>query len=255
MKSFGMARLRAPWSLVLVFALTGFLLVITSFATSAATKTAEPRKNELISQILQQRSNVDDLDKAVTQLRGQVASAQEQAGRLSNQEAQQSQKYDLLALQAGTSPVKGSGLEVKLADAPQSRAAFGTNRIQDSDIQLVVNALFASGAEAVDVNGNRVVVVTPIRAAGGTIVVNYRPVNSPYVVDGIGANKDEFNQSVIAQNFQQWKKKFQLGFSVEKRSGISMGAYSGRVSIDQAQVPASSTTTSIEPSTTTAAKQ
>jgi uncharacterized protein YlxW (UPF0749 family) len=251
---------RPPWVLVAVLTLVGFLLVVTGTATSAANKTEAPRQKELIAQILQQRSNVDDLNKAVNEVRGEVSTAEAQAGAASASQEQQNQKLAELQLQAGTSAVKGPGVEVKLSDAPQSGnqsdASFTANRIQDSDIQLIVNALFASGAEAVSVNGNRVVAVTPIRAAGGTIVVNYQPVNSPYTITAIGADQKHFMSTDIAQHFQQWKQKFKLGFSVQKHGNISIPAYSGRVSIDQAQAipPTTTSTTSTTLTTTTTRK-
>ena len=149
--------------------------------------------------------------------------------------------------------MKGPGVSVKLSDADrpdEPNLTFDANRIQDGDIQLVVNALFAAGAEAVDINDNRISAVTPIRAAGATIVVNYRPVNSPYEINAIGADKEQFERSEIAQRFVGWKKKFNLGYSVNKRNSITMGAYSGRVSIDQAQAVLPTTTTVPSSSTT-----
>jgi uncharacterized protein YlxW (UPF0749 family) len=252
MKSF-FAR-RPPITLLVVLVLLGFLLVTTANATSAENRTQEPRRQALIDQILHERQNVGDLDKAVDELHGQVSSAQDAAARSSQQQEQQNQAQQDLALRAGTTAVKGSGLLVKLSDAPRQTgddAKFDASRIQDSDIQLVVNALFAAGAEAVAVNDNRVVAVTPIRAAGGTIVVNYRPVNSPYRIAAIGADAKRFSQSVISDHFSQWKKKFNLGFSVEKHKSLTLPAYSGRVGIDLAQpnLPASTTSTS-EPDTT-----
>ena len=74
---------RPPWALVVMCSLVGFLLVITGTATSAAKVSQEPRKKELIDQIVQQRSNVEDLDQAVAQLRGQVEDAQQIAGQAS----------------------------------------------------------------------------------------------------------------------------------------------------------------------------
>lgn len=245
---------RPPWVLVAVLTLVGFLLVVTGTATSAANKSAAPRQKELIDQILQQRSNVDDLNKAVSEVRNEVNQAEVQAGAASEAQQQQNEKIAQLQLEAGTSAVKGPGIEVKLSDAPQSSSqsdsTFSANRIQDSDIQLIVNALFASGAEAVSVNGNRVVAVTPIRAAGGTIVVNYQPVNSPYSIMAIGADQKRFKSTDIARHFQEWKQKFKLGFSVQKHGNISIPAYSGRVSIDQAQAVLPTTTTTTVTSTT-----
>lgn len=230
---------RPPKVLVGVLALVGFLLVVTGTATTAANRNEEPRKQVLIKQILQQRRDVDDLDKAVAELRQQVAGARSAVGQASQKQDEVNREQQQLGLEAGTVALRGSGVTVKLADAPHKpgvdNATFDANRIQDSDIQLVVNALFAAGAEAVSVNENRVVAVTPIRAAGGTIVVNYRPVSSPYRIAAIGADSKRFSSSEIAEHFAQWKKKFGLGYSVERSKKLSAPAYSGRVGISLAK--------------------
>lgn len=225
-----------PITLVVVLALVGFLLVVTGSATSLANQSQEPRKRALINQILDQQQDVDDLDQAVAELRQDVDEAQANLGQVSQQQEIRNREQGELALQAGMTALKGSGIVVKLSDAPKqnndSDAKFDSGRIQDSDIQLIVNALFAAGAEAVAINDNRVVAVTPIRAAGGTIVVNYRPVSSPYRIVAIGADLNKFNASEIADHFRQWKKKFNLGYSVDKTRNGEVPAYSGRVGID-----------------------
>lgn len=232
-----------PLLLVVVLSLAAFLLVTTGFATTAASQKEAPRKHALINQILTERQNVDDLDEAVTQLRAQVETAQNQAGKQSSAMQQTQQEQNRLAQLAATTALQGPATIVRVSDAPvdggssapRPATAFGTDRVQDHDIQLIVNALFASGAEAIAINDNRISAVTPIRAAGGTIVVNYRPVNSPYRITAIGANKKSFEQTPIAQNFSQWKKQFKLGYSVTTSKKTTVPAYIGRVAIDVAQ--------------------
>src|SRR5207253_4639319 len=132
-----------------------------------------------------------------------------------------------LSAMAGTLAVKGHGLVVHLADSsrtPASSDEASAYRIHDVDIQLVVNALFAAGAEAVSVNGNRLVATTPIRAAGATIVVNFRPLNTTYEVRAIGARTDDFEKSEIARRFRRWQDLFGLGFRVEHRTRLGVPA-------------------------------
>jgi uncharacterized protein YlxW (UPF0749 family) len=235
---------RPPAGLVLVLVLVGFLLVVTGTATTAASEDAEPRKQVLIDQILQQRSDVNDLDQAVAEVRGQVDDAQREAGQLTDAARAQDERQRQLALQAGTADVEGDGVVIELSDAPRrpedSSTNFDSSRIQDSDIQLVVNALFATGAEAVSINGNRVVAVTPIRAAGATIVVNYRPVSSPYEISAIGVEKDRFEGTDIASYFEQWRERFDLGYSLDSVDDLEVPGYAGRTGIDVAR---SATTT------------
>ena len=53
--------------------------------------------------------------------------------------------------------------------------------ILDRDLQLVVNSLWVSGAEAVSVGGVRIGPNVTIRQAGGGILVDNQPISSPYV--------------------------------------------------------------------------
>jgi len=227
---------KPPPALVGVLTLVGFLLVVTGTATSAANQTEAPRKQALLNQILQERTNVDDLDKAVAEVRERVAQVRTESGQASQQQDAENIARQALAMGAGTVALEGPGLTVELSDAPrqpdEDATKFDASRIQDGDLQLVVNALLASGAEAVAVNDNRVVAVTPIRAAGGTIVVNYRPVSSPYRIVAIGADRAQFDATEIGAHFREWEKKFNLGFEVQKRRVVSVPAYSGTVAID-----------------------
>ena len=93
-------------------------------------------------------------------------------------------------LAAGTGAVGGPGLRVTVEDAPVTRAdpeaADPDLRVQDVDLQVVVNGLWAAGAEAVAVNGQRLTALTAIRTAGSAILVDLAPLSSPYVVEAVG---------------------------------------------------------------------
>ena len=220
-----------------MLAVLGFLLV-TAVSTARASKRVEaPRKTQLIKLIQDRRSSVDDLDQAVKELQRQVATAQKRANRRSRDEAAAANRLSQLSLAAGTTAVEGRGVEVRLSDSdrqPPNGADTGAYRIHDSDLQLVINALFASGAEAVAVNGNRIVATTPIRSAGDTIVVNFRPVTPPYSVVAIGANAEQFGASDIAGRFHRWVSLFGLGFSVHQLAKVAVPAFTGRVAITTA---------------------
>ena len=231
--------MQRPPSLVLAAgaAVLGFLLVTAASSATQARRAAEPRKGELIDLIERRRSLVAQQDKAVHALRSEVAKAQRQVARRGELERAASGAAETLALQAGTVALKGKGLTVSLKDSSREAATeedAGAFRIHDTDLQLVVNALFAAGAEAVAVNESRLVATTPIRAAGDTIVVNFRPLNPPYKVSAIGADRKAFEASEIAQRFKRWTGLFGLGFNIQQRE-VTVPAYTGRVAITSAQ--------------------
>lgn len=89
-----------------------------------------------------------------------------------------------LALQAATKAVTGAGITVTLSD--RSGPGRGSGAVRDQDLAIVVNALWAAGAEAISINGQRVGPATFVRTAGSVILVNITPVSSPYEVAAIG---------------------------------------------------------------------
>lgn len=88
---------------------------------------------------------------------------------------------------AGLTEVEGPGIVVTLRDSTKPPQAFQQEQIiHDGDVLRVVNELWNAGAEAIAVNGHRVVTTTSIRCVGSTILVNNSPVASPVTVRAIG---------------------------------------------------------------------
>ena len=220
-----------------VVGVLGFLVVTSVLTGQAERQKAAPRKAELVQLIDGRRSLVRDLDAAVEVLRRDVAVEQAKASQASSRGRREAQVQQQLAQQAGTMALTGPGLEVALAPSdrpPPSPEEAGAYQIHDADLQLVVNALWAAGAEAVAVNDSRLVATTPIRAAGGTIIVNFRPLSPPFVVEAIGADRVRFDESEIARRFRRWTSLFGLGFTVRERPSVEVPGYTGRVSISTA---------------------
>lgn len=91
---------------------------------------------------------------------------------------------------SGTLAVAGPGLRITVQDSATAREHPGQgstdDRVQDVDLQIAVNGLWAAGAEAIAINGHRLTAVTAIRSAGSAILVDLAPLSGPYVVEAIG---------------------------------------------------------------------
>lgn len=91
---------------------------------------------------------------------------------------------------SGAVAVSGPGLRITLEDSAAAREnleeANLDERVQDVDLQVTVNGLWASGAEAIAINGHRLTATTAIRSAGSAIRVDLQPLIGPYVVEAIG---------------------------------------------------------------------
>jgi uncharacterized protein YlxW (UPF0749 family) len=154
---------------------------------------------ELVDQVRARTAESDRLAATAERLRADVTASQAQllgAGEAGRQVAAQLERLDLVA---GSVPVQGPGIRVVLADAPPPEdqvdasprgGASDSARISDRNLQDLVNALWGAGAEAVDVNGQRLTALTAIRNAGEAVLVDFRPLSPPYVVQAVGDASD-----------------------------------------------------------------
>jgi uncharacterized protein YlxW (UPF0749 family) len=229
-------RWTEPWprQTVTLLMVTGALVVgfFVAAAVSAGRTVAQQqdvRRDELVALIQERQARTDQLTTDLADLRAEIDAAGAQAAA-----ALPALRLRLASLEGvtGLTAVRGPGLRVTLADAEE---ACPTGRpddcqVQDTDLQLAVNALFAAGAEAVAVNGERLIATSAVRSAGRSVLVNYRVLVSPYVVEAIGDPDrldEQFRGTEVAHDFTVWSDVYGLGFAVEQVRRLELPAYSG----------------------------
>jgi uncharacterized protein YlxW (UPF0749 family) len=189
-------RRRARTMVALTMAVAGLLLAVTYDQAAASAQGRAQVRAALIDDIRRDSAVTDELAAQVETLRAEVTSTREELLAAS---AVGQRALDILAQAergAAAVPVTGPGLLVTLANADPKAdddpVGGGTTeedprgRVRDGDLQLVVNALWAAGAEAVSINGQRLGPATAIRFAGEAVLVDFRPVTNPYEVSAIG---------------------------------------------------------------------
>jgi uncharacterized protein YlxW (UPF0749 family) len=136
---------------------------------------------------------------------------------------------------AGLDPVAGPGVTVTLDDAPEQVQDTADTDIDNlvvhqQDLQAVANALWAGGAEAMSIQGQRVISTTGIRCVGNSVVLNDVPYAPPYRISAIGPTTDmldALNASPYVDLYLQYVDAYQLGWDVEVEPRIEMPGYSG----------------------------
>lgn len=238
-------RWTEPWSDNLVRLLTavgalivGFLLAAGLSAGRTAAIVQDARKVELIELINERQERADALAAELDILRQRVAEAE--AVALAGAPALKAAVAEAEAA-AGLTAVRGPGLRLTLSDASDGCPQRPIDcRIQDVDLQLAVNTLFGVGAEAVAINGERVIATTAIRRAGQVILVNFRVLASPYVIEAVGdpvALSEGLAASQLASDFAVWTQDFGLGYGVEASDELVLPAFTGSLGLRTA-VPA-----------------
>lgn len=154
-------------------------------------------RSDLIDQIEARQETVDERGETVRELQAEIdAAAAELDPDLVGAEQDELRSRRLTS---GLVAVRGEGVRVTLDDAPDTSSSAdgdprtGTNdegRVRSRDLQIITNGLWASGAEAIAVNGQRLTSRTAIRFAGEAILVNFRPLTRPYTIEAVGGSED-----------------------------------------------------------------
>ena len=157
-----------------------------------------------------------------------------------------------MAVQSGVVPVAGRGLRIELTDAPSDDVDTQDprERVLDADLQLVVNGLWAAGAEAISINGHRLNGLTAIRSAGDSVLVDLESVSSPYTIDAIGdavAMQPALARTSAGQRMSMLRTSFGIGVQMSSQSRLELPG-TGPVTLHDASVVGTSASTSSAPS-------
>ena len=174
-----MSRIQqGSWSIACVCMVLGFMLAV-QFRTTQVMRESVPyqRLEDLSARLVQAETERDALKEDLEQMRKVGASTATDTD---------------LRLSAGLTPLIGEGLIVRMDDSTASSKA-GENPnlylIHDDDLLRVINELRAAGAEAISVNGQRLIGTSEIRCAGPTLSVNNVRSAPPYIIHAIGEKK------------------------------------------------------------------
>jgi len=232
-------RGRARTMVALTMAVAGLLMAVTYDQAAASAQGREQLRNALVADIQRDSAVTDELVDQLEDLRAEVTSTRDEL--LAASVVGQRALDDLARAErdAAAVPVSGPGLLVTLAnadaEADDDPVGGGTaeedprGRVRDGDLQLVVNALWAAGAEAVSINGQRLGPASAIRFAGEAVLVDFRPVTNPYEVRAIGdpdTLSKEFLASPEVGALAVISESFGLRFEFAREDELSLPAAS-----------------------------
>lgn len=144
-----------------------------------------------------------------------------------------------LALAVGLEPVRGPGLAVTLSDAPGSATSENPDDlvVHQQDLQAVVNALWAGGAEAIAIQGHRVVATTAVRCVGNVLLLGGRTYSPPYRVEAIGVVEDlraSLASDAAIDLYLRYVEAYGLGWDVQTSEDLLLPAYRGARTLNHA---------------------
>jgi uncharacterized protein YlxW (UPF0749 family) len=225
------------------FVLAG-LLFAASAHTSHGIDLRVSGRDDVASLVTREQQTVAGQSKQLAGLERKVQAATLAAAKSDSRVAAVRAEGQAVADDAGLVPVTGPAVSVALDDAPplpgkeQGSVPPDYLVVHQQDVQAVVNALWAGGAEAMTLQGQRVISTSAVRCVGNTLLLQGVVYSPPYVVAAIGdqarlkAALDAAPDIVI---YKQYVNAYKLGYLVKSESPVTMPAYTGAVTLQHAQ--------------------
>jgi uncharacterized protein YlxW (UPF0749 family) len=220
----------ATAALMIALTLIALLLTVAAQQTRRRAPEAARVREGLAQEARERTAATDELRARRESLLSLTGTARDARLRATQTGRGLADRLSVLEQAVGSVAVTGPGVRVRLDDSPDAGGPDdpnGDGRVRDRDLQEVVNALWAAGAEAVAVNGQRVSALTAIREAGQAILVDYRPISAPYVVEAIGEAgelESDFVSSDTAARFRTFTDFYGLAFSVRQAERLELPA-------------------------------
>lgn len=207
-----------------VVAFVAGLLFATSASVFAGQESGTHR--DLTSLVEEEGKRYTELTENVDELRGEIAALQA-AGEVPAPVLSAGS-----ALAVGLAAVEGPGVSVTLSDAPSTATSDNPDDlvVHQQDLQAVVNALWAGGAEAMSIQGQRVIATTAVRCVGNVLLLNGRTYSPPYRVEAIGDVSSlirALDADPAVELYRRYVDVFGLGWNVSASDDLAIPASTG----------------------------
>lgn len=192
------------------------------------------------------------------ELRDAVLRWKEKYDDLYNEEEEQTQKLEKLRTEIATvdtgfldvkeeitrtttllgyTEVEGEGIIITVQDATGTAILSNATDyvVHDGDLLEIVNALKNAGAEAISINGQRIVNSTAITCAGNIIKINGEKQGSPFEIKAIGLTAKLYGALTMPGGYLELLETDGVQVKVEKSSNIVIPKYTGTYKFQYAE--------------------
>jgi uncharacterized protein YlxW (UPF0749 family) len=229
---------RRGWSVgVPLIALAAGLLFTTSATTSGGTALRDDRRPQLAQLIEDQRARLGTREDHAAQLRAQVDLDTARLAEVDVPVKKALARADALRTAAGFTALRGGGMTVVLDDSSRRVGDGGPNNpknddlvVHQGDVQAVVNALWAGGAEAMTIMDVRVISTSAVRCVGNTLLLHGQVFSPPFKITAIGEPTALHRALESAEGVRQFRDAvadYGLGYRETVERNVTVQAYDG----------------------------
>ena len=191
-------------------------------------------EDSLRDEVLEWKEKFDnatlELDEAEKELASIRESSTQNDATASAKEKQITLNNNLL----GLTTLEGKGIELTLQDDPTvTNETIGpfddisSHIVHDGDLRRIVNELKNAGAEAISINGQRIVTTTAITCIGNVIKINDEKVSSPFIIKAIGFPESMESALNRLGGYLDYLNDDGIMTSIKKLDNVTITKYTG----------------------------
>ncbi len=246
------ARVRAvhTWQITLFVALValGFLVAAQARSEAPRVRYTTQERAPLVETVVELQAQQDALKQQILDLRGRITAAEEGTAGSTQQVRDLNDALLAARVAAGIVALEGPGIVLQLEDSQvpvPAGASAADYRVSARDLRSAIEELWLAGAEAISVNGERIVPMGAIVDIGGSVLVNSAYLAPPYQVAAIGP-ADLYDVLAASPGFVDLVRarvdRYGIRVSFAQPKTVTVPAYAGSVTLRYARPPTASPT-------------
>ncbi len=220
---------------IMCFLLTIALCVqIKTMNSANSTVSQSLADNELRDEVLRMKEKYDNAYRDLANAQKELEKVRQEATQNDSTAEAKEQALRENNMILGRTDVQGEGVEVILEDAASTSSSLNASDqiIHFSDIQLVVNELANAGAEAIEINGQRLVNTSSITCEGNIIRINGERIGTPFYIRAIGSQSRLYGALTRAGSILDAIAYYGNRAEVTKVDNIVISRYSGTLNYE-----------------------
>lgn len=192
--------------------------------------------DKLRDEVLTVRENYNNILKELEKAETELNQIRSQAVVNDEENAEKEEEIKRINNFLGYTDVKGAGVIIKLDDnrdvAQNEVLNISDLLVHDGDLRAIVNELFNVGADAISINGQRIVSATGIICDGNIIRVNGEMIGVPITIKAIGFPELLYYQMIRSGGYLGVLKDAGVIVEIEQANEITINKYTGVYSHD-----------------------
>ena len=203
----------------------------TNNSNSTVAQTME--ENDLRDQVLRMKEKYDNIYAELQNATKKLEQVRENATKDDSEAKAKQEELRLNNMLLCQSDMTGEGVIITLKDGTTNNSDVLSSLtatdviVHNSDLLQIVNELKNAGAEAISINGERIVQTSSITCEGIIIKINNKKLGSPYVIKAIGSAATLETSLSIPDGYLDIMKNDGVIVDIKKSDGLTVEKYDG----------------------------